>query len=143
MYLTRRVADAGGLIVAPALTYHHYPAFLEYPGSTSLTLDTARDLTVDVVRSLARYGPRRFYVLNTGISTNRALEPAARTLAAEGVLMRYTDLAARIEPAARLVSQQAGGSHADEIETSMMQAPAGPVPPSVLERPGFPGGVRR
>jgi len=119
-YLTDRVVQTASIVAAPPLTYHFYPAFLEYPGSTSLTLDTARDLTIQVARSLARYGPRRFYVLNTGISTTRALEPAAQTLAAEGVLLRYTDFATAAERAAARVKQQPGGSHADEIETSIM-----------------------
>ena len=35
-YLTQRVVDAAAVVVAPTLTYHFYPAFLEYPGSTSL-----------------------------------------------------------------------------------------------------------
>jgi creatinine amidohydrolase len=119
-YLTRRVISASPVVVAPTLTYHYYPAFLEYPGSTSLALNTARDMTADVVRSLARYGPRRFYVLNTGISTIRALDPAAKMLASEGVLMRYTNLGERLGPVTRSVGQQERGSHADEIETSMM-----------------------
>ena len=102
------------------VTYHYYPAFLEYPGSTSLSLDYGARNVVDVVRSLARYGPRRFYVLNTGVSTVRALEPAAAALAADGVLLRYTDLSARLEAAARGMREQAGGTHADEVETSMM-----------------------
>src|SRR6185503_15827417 len=46
-YLTTRVLDASDVVVAPALAYHFYPAFLEYPGSTSLTLDTARTLSVE------------------------------------------------------------------------------------------------
>lgn len=123
-YLTNRVIASSGesmrIVVAPTLTYHYYPAFLEYPGSTSLTLDTARAHTVEVVRSLARYGPRRFYILNTGISTLRALEPAATALAGDGILLRYTAFGDRIERAARGIREQAGGSHADEIETSMM-----------------------
>lgn len=119
-YLARRAAESSEIVVAPAMPYHYYPAFLEYPGSTSLALNTAHDVTADIVRSLARYRPRRFYVLNTGISTLRPLESAARTLAAEGILLRYTDLQARLDGAARAVQQQAGGSHADEIETSMM-----------------------
>src|SRR5262245_61943604 len=93
-YLTRRVLDASDVVAAPTLTYHHYPAFAEYPGSTSLSLETARDVTADVIRSLAAHGPRRFYVLNTGISTVRALEPAVEMLASEGILVRFTDLAA-------------------------------------------------
>jgi creatinine amidohydrolase len=119
-HLTRRVLDSASVVVAPTLTYHHYPAFLEYPGSTSLSLNTARDMTADVVRTLARYGARRFYVLNVGMSTTRALTPAAASLANDGILLRFTDFEARVAAAARAVSQQEGGIHADEIETSMM-----------------------
>lgn len=119
-YFTRRVVERANVVVAPALTYHFYPAFLEYPGSTSLSLETARDLTVDVVRSLSHYGPRRYYVLNTGVSTARPLQQAQTTLAAEGILMRFTDFGGRADAAAKPFRQQPDGSHADEIETSLM-----------------------
>lgn len=119
-YLTRRVMDETPVVVAPPLTYHFYPAFLEYPGSTSLSVATARDLTADVVRSLARSGPQRFYVLNTGISTVVPLAAAAKLLASEGIVLGFTDFKTRTEAAAAKIQQQAGGSHADEIETSMM-----------------------
>jgi creatinine amidohydrolase len=119
-YLTRRVLDASDVVVAPALPYHFYPAFVEYPGSTSLALETARALTTDVALGLARFGPRRFYVLNTGISTSRAIDPAARSLAAQGILLGYTDLGPRLDRASAGVRQQQGGTHADEVETSMM-----------------------
>jgi creatinine amidohydrolase len=52
-------------------------------------------MTAEVVRTLSAYGPRRFYVLNTGVSTVRALQPAAALLAAEGMLMRSTNLSRR------------------------------------------------
>jgi creatinine amidohydrolase len=119
-YLTGRVADATAVVIAPTLTYHFYPAFLEYPGSTSLSLASARDMTADVVRTLAAYGPRRFYVLNTGVSTVRALDPAVALMASEGVLVRYTNLATRLDPATKGFVEQEGGTHADEVETSMM-----------------------
>ena len=119
-YLTGRVADAAAVVVAPTLTYHFYPAFLEYPGSTSLSLASARDMTADVVRTLAAYGPRRFYILNTGVSTVRALDPAVALMASEGVLVRYTNLATRLDPATKGLVEQEGGTHADEVETSMM-----------------------
>lgn len=115
-----RVLAEADVVVAPTVNYHYYPAFVEYPGSTSLRLETARDLIVDVVRSLARFGPRRFYALNTGVSTNRALQPAAEVLAAEGILLTYTDLLMSLKPVEAQVLQQAGGTHADEAETSMM-----------------------
>jgi creatinine amidohydrolase len=119
-YLRRRVVEEASVILLPTVGYHYYPAFAEYPGSTSLRLETARDLVIDIVRSLARFGPRRFYALNTGVSTVRALAPAAETLLAEGILLRYTDLDATMGPVVKDVSRQEGGTHADEIETSMM-----------------------
>ena len=119
-YLTRRILSSTDVVAAPALSYHFHPAFAEYPGSTSLSLTTARDLAADVVRGLARFGPRRFYVLNTGITTSEALSETARLLEREGVLLRYTDARAQIAAAARGVQRQPLGAHADEIETSMM-----------------------
>jgi creatinine amidohydrolase len=110
----------GDIVIAPTLTYHFYPAFAEYPGSTSLRLETARDLTVDVVRSIAKHGPRRFYALNTGVSTVRALKPAADELASEGLVLRYTDVLAVMGPIESELAEQEGGTHADEIETSIM-----------------------
>src|SRR4029079_1970328 len=102
------------------LTYGFYPAFLDYPGSTSVSFDTQRDTVVQIVRSVARHGPRRFYVLNTGVSTLRPLAAAAQVLAAEGVLLRYTDILSVGNEAEDGVRQQKFGTHADEIETSMI-----------------------
>ena len=119
-YFARRVLNVANVAVAPTLSYHFYPAFTEYPGSTSLTLDTARDMTIEAVRSFARFGPRRFYVLNTGVSTRRPLQLAATALETDGILLRFTDFAARADAASRRFRQQPGGWHADEIETSLM-----------------------
>jgi len=123
-HLAARVQAATSVVVAPPLTYHFFPAYAEYPGSTSLTQTTARDVTVEVVRSLARYGPKRFYVLNTGGATTRALADAAATLADAGMLLRWTNMRSHLANA-RISRQQRsvdGAPHADEIETSMMLA---------------------
>lgn len=118
--LKRRVMGATPVVVAPTISYHYYPAFVEYPGSTHLRFETARDLVVDVVTSLARFGPRRFYVLNTGVSTLDPLAAAAALLRDAGVLLHYTTLREINRQAVAKVQQQPGGTHADEIETSMM-----------------------
>ncbi len=68
-------------------------------------------MIVDICRGSARFGPRRFYVLNTGVSTVRALAPAVEILAADGILMRYTDLLKVMEPVEKEVVE-AGGRHA-------------------------------
>jgi creatinine amidohydrolase len=116
----RLVAEVADVVVAPTLTYSFYPAFAEYPGSISLRLETARDVVIDIVRSIARHGPRRYYALNTGVSTVRALALAAEVLAQEGVTLRWTDVLETLAPVERLVARQERGTHADEIETSIM-----------------------
>ena len=119
-YLKREVLHRTNVVVAPTVNYHYYPAFIEYPGSTTLRLETARDLMVDICRSLARYGPRRFYALNTGVSTIRALRPVVDLLAADGIQFRFTDILKVNEAAEKQVRKEEGGTHAEEIETSMM-----------------------
>ncbi len=119
-YLAQRVAQVSAVVVAPVVPYHFYPAFLEYPGSTSLRMETARDLIVDICRTLSAHGPCRFYVLNTGVSTVRALRPATELLKEDGVLLTYSDITKLTAKAEEAVAEQEGGTHADEIETSMM-----------------------
>ena len=119
-YYTRQILARADVVVAPTVNYSFYPAFTEYPGSTTLRLETARDMLVDICRSLARYGPKRFYALNTGVSTVRALAPAAEILAHDGIVLRYTNILEVAAEAEARVKKEAGGTHADEIETSLM-----------------------
>lgn len=114
------VVKRTSVVVAPTIGYHYYPAFTAYPGSTHLQFATARDLVVDIAHSLAAHGPRRFYVLNTGLSTAGPLEAAAEMLKKSGIKMDYTDMLSVAADVEEEVAEQRRGSHADEIETSMM-----------------------
>jgi creatinine amidohydrolase len=119
-YLTKAVMARTKVVVAPTVTYHFYPAFVEYAGATSLRQETARDLIVDICRGLAHFGPRKFYVLNTGVSTIRPLKESAELLAKDGITMRFTDILNAGAEVEKQIRQQKEGTHADEIETSMM-----------------------
>jgi creatinine amidohydrolase len=119
-YYTRQILERASVVVAPTVNYSYYPAFVEYPGSTTLRLETARDMLVDICRSLARYGPKKFYALNTGVSTLRPLKLAAEMLAGDGILLRYTNVLEVAAEAEKRVKQEEGGTHADEIETSLL-----------------------
>ena len=117
-YFASRIAAGTAVVVAPPLTYHLYPGYLDYPGSTSLAAPTARDVVVDIVRALARHGPHRFYAPLTSASPMPGLAAAAATLARDGILLGYTDPTFRLSgvPGVR----HAAASHADDVETSMM-----------------------
>ena len=90
-YLKERVLESHDVVVAPTVNYGFYPAFLEYAGSSSLSRATARDMIVEICRGWSQHGPRRFYVLNTGISPLLPLRDAAAILEEEGILLRFTD----------------------------------------------------
>jgi creatinine amidohydrolase len=119
-YLARRIAARCPVLVLPTVHYGYYPAFLEYPGSISVRADACRDTIIDICQSLSSQGAQRFYVLNTGISTQRPLAAARDALVTLGVRMEFTDLHRAYGGLRRQVETQPAGTHADEIETSMM-----------------------
>jgi acetamidase/formamidase/creatinine amidohydrolase/Fe(II)-dependent formamide hydrolase-like protein len=119
-YEAARVVAARPVALLPTLTYGHYPSFVEYPGTVSLSADTQKNVVAEICRSIARYGPRRFYVLNTGVSTLPPLRDAAKDLAKEGILLRFTNPLQAGKTGEDKVRQQKWGTHADEIETSMI-----------------------
>ena len=118
-YLTDRVAERFSVVIAPTVNYGFYPPFIEFPGSTTLGLSNAKGMIEDICRSLARFGVRRFYVINQGLSTNASLDPASVDLKADGILLKYTDLAKATEMRKGMIKQEKG-THADEVETSIM-----------------------
>jgi creatinine amidohydrolase len=118
-YLAMEVSKTEKVIIAPQMNYGFYFPFISFPGSTSLRHSVAKNMVVDICRSLAQFGPRRFYVLNEGVATNAALIPAAALLAREGILLTFTDLSGpRVRALVSRIQQQNEGTHADEIETS-------------------------
>jgi creatinine amidohydrolase len=119
-YLAGRVAEACRVMVAPTVPYGFYPAFVEYPGSAHVRAEAFPDTIVDVCGSFLRHGLRKFYVLNTGISTMAPLAEAKELLARDGARLEYSDLRALGAAARKSVERQPHGTHADEIETSIM-----------------------
>lgn len=119
-YLKERVMKEVPVAVLPTLQYGYYPSFLEYPGSVSLSADTFKGMVVDICRSMSGYGIRKFYILNTGVSTLQPLEDASEELAAQGLVLAFLNILSVDEKAPQDLLKQEGGTHADEGETSMM-----------------------
>ena len=110
-------------VVWPTLTYGFYPAFVAYPGSISLSCATFEAVVGEIVDALTAYGARRILILDTGLSTGA---PIANVLARLKRPESIKHLAIYSGPhfleAASKLSRQSHGSHADEIETSIMLA---------------------
>lgn len=122
-WFASRLADMCVGLVWPTLAYGHYPSFVEYAGSISVRSETFQSLLTDVIESLICHAATHVFVLNTGISTIAPIDAAIAQCSAPqrtSALHLYRgDAFCRAR--ARVMRQQAG-SHADEIETSIMLA---------------------
>lgn len=117
-WLADEVACRKPVIVTPLVNASFYPAFVDYPGSISLRAETARDLVVDICRSLAAHTDNPFYVLNTGVSTEGPLSLAQSELSElQFDFLRLGEVMQRVPDG---VLEQGWGTHADEHETSLM-----------------------
>ena len=145
-YLTRELAARVPALFLPTLTYGYFPHFSAFPGSTHLEADTFGATVREIILSMHRHGPRRFLVLNTGVSTYPVLEVVARDLDRVHRLLvgvvRIGELGARRYAP---LLQQPAGSHADEMETSLLMAiapaavRADRLVRDIPERPASPG----
>lgn len=118
MWLARRLAEETGALVWPPVSYGHYPAFTDFPGSTSLSRGTFIALLRDIIGSIRRHSPKPLFILDTGIST---IAPTAEAIAGmPHVIHLQIHDGPRYRAIAQSLRQQKFGSHADELETSRM-----------------------
>ena len=84
-WLAGRMAEKIDGLIWPTLTYGHYPAFVEYAGSSSLSISTFEALVREVAGQILGSGCPKLLVLNTGISTLAPVDRALMRLASERV----------------------------------------------------------
>jgi len=121
-WLAGKMAEKLDALIWPTLTYGHYPAFLEYAGSSSLSISTFEALVREVAGQILGSGCLKLLVLNTGVSTLAPADRALARLANERVRHLWIYEGPRYPRVARQLSEQNHGSHADELETSLMLA---------------------
>ena len=128
-YLARHLAAQIDALIWPTLGYGHYPAFVEYAGSTSLSAATFENVVTEIASGILGHGCRALFVLDTGISTRAPIERALERLAFANVGHIRIHDGPRYRRAAKDLAEQGHGSHADELETSLMLA----IAPELVE----------
>jgi creatinine amidohydrolase len=119
-WLAAKMAETIDALIWPTLTYGHYPAFVEYAGNSSLSAATFEAVARDVATAILATSCRKLFVLNTGISTLAPVDRALTRLDAGRVKHVWIHGGPRYPRVARTLSEQGHGSHADELETSLM-----------------------
>ena len=120
--LAGRLSEQIGALVWPTVTYGHYPAFTDYPGSSSLSAATFEAMIREIAVGILAHGCRALFVLDTGISTRLPVERALCRLDPKKVAHLRVHEGSRYRKAAEALTRQSHGSHADELETSLMLA---------------------
>jgi creatinine amidohydrolase len=121
-FLASRLAMRIDALIWPTLTYGYYPAFVAYAGSSSLSASTFEAIVQEIATDIIGSGCRKLLVLNTGISTLAPVERALARLDADSVMHLRIHEGPRYRRAAEQLAEQSHGSHADELETSLMLA---------------------
>ena len=109
-------------LIWPTVTYGYYPAFTAYAGSASLSGETFEHIVEELTRSFVSYGCKAVLVLDTGISTIAPVDRALSRVGSARTLHLKIHDGRRYKLAAQKIAQQRLGSHADELETSLMLA---------------------
>jgi creatinine amidohydrolase len=122
-WLASRIAERVHALIWPTLAYGHYPAFVAYAGSSSLSAPVFEAVVREIADALLDFGAPVVLVLDTGLSTIAPIDRAISGLGRRARVrhLRVHDGPRYREATARLV-EQAHGSHADELETSCMLA---------------------
>jgi creatinine amidohydrolase len=121
-FLASRLAMRIDALIWPTLGYGYYPAFVAYAGSSSLSSPTFEAVVHEIAAGIIGFGCRKLLVLNTGISTLAPVERALSRLDADKIMHLRMHEGPRYRRAAEQLAEQSHGSHADELETSLMLA---------------------
>jgi len=121
--LGNRVVSSFPVILLPALAYGYYPAFVDWPGSVSISPDHFMGVTGDIIRSIAKFGVKKFLIIDGGVSTH----PPMRILSSElhnelGLRLAVTNILGLGDEVRKEITEQEFGGHGDELETSCILA---------------------
>ena len=122
-YFARVLAENIDALIWPTLTYGAYPAFVAYAGSISLNGLTFTALVTEIADAIINSGAKSLFILDTGLSTIAAVDAAIRASCHPSRVRHVTIFRGpRFLTTVHDLMRQPYGSHADEIETSLMLA---------------------
>lgn len=120
-YLAQQVTERCDVLTLPTLPYAYFPAFVEWKGSVSIDYQHFIDYVGDILLSFARFGVKKFLILDGGVSTHIPLKLLALTMNNQHNLkVAVSDCTGLGRETERQVCQQKRGGHGDEGETSSM-----------------------
>lgn len=120
-YIAHEVTLRSNVITLPIVSYAYYPAFIDWKGSVSLEYDTSIKVMTDIILSYARFGVRKFLIIDGGVSTQDPMRILSKEmLNKHGLKVATSNIIGLGKEAEAKVCKQERGGHGDEGETSCM-----------------------
>jgi creatinine amidohydrolase len=119
-WLAARLADRIDALIWPTVAYGYYPAFAEYAGSSGLSAPVFESMIQEIADDIIGFGCHAVLVLDTGISTRAPVDRVLARLTSGHALHLGVHDGPNYRRAAAQLAEQSHGSHADELETSLM-----------------------
>jgi creatinine amidohydrolase len=121
-WLAAQIAGRLDCLIWPTVAYGSYPAFVDYAGSISLSAPVFESVIEQIAAGIIGHGCRALFVLDTGVSTQAPVGRALARLGSPDALHLKIHDGPRYRRATEKLAEQSHGSHADELETSLMLA---------------------
>lgn len=143
----KRLAEVRDIFIAPPIHYGVCRSTSQHPGTLSISTETLKALTIDIVSVLYRQGLRNVVLLSGHAGGTHM---GALTDAGEKLLQLFDDLKIAVLTEYMLVSETGrhlieteGDSHAGEIETSRILYSHPTLVKGIAARefPAFPSGI--
>lgn len=120
-WIAQQVVKRCDVVMLPTLPFGYFPAFVGWKGSVSIGHEHFVNYVKDIILSFARFGVKKFLIIDGGVSTHAPLVLMAKDLyEAHGVIVGVTNLLQIGADTEAEICEQKDGGHGDEAETSEM-----------------------
>lgn len=120
-WIAKKVTERYNVVTLPTLPYAYFPAFRDWKGFVTIEADDFKSFVKNIILSYARFGVKKFLIIDGGVSTHLPLKVLAGTLNNDyEIKVAVTNCLGLGIEAEREVCTQIKGGHGDEAETSTM-----------------------
>ncbi len=120
-WIAERVTERVPVLALPNLSYAYFPAFVDWEGSATLSPNTFMSCVREILLSYIRFGVKKFFILDGGITSHAPLVIVSSELANDyGVKVAVSNWFGLGHEVEKKCCEQLLGGHADETETSCM-----------------------
>jgi creatinine amidohydrolase len=121
--ISLRVAQKTGVLVAPVISYGYSPHHMNFAGSVTLTFQTLINVLKEICGSLIHHGFKKIVIMNAHGGNTAPIKQSLKEIEVETGIRVYSVMVYPMPNGfgaeGTKITEQEGGGHACEMETSV------------------------